>query len=605
MAFRAAPQRASGIASGRNRWLTLAAMIVLGLIALAIARWRMAPHSRPGVSGLRPVTSRVEASRSLADDGARAQPAAAATPLELGARHVLFGTVRSRGGPPLGAASLCAFGRVDGWRAPAVCTLSDTRGGFELQRPREPATVLVSAPGHAPRAIPVELLDGASTPVLIELDVSDSELGGTVRDASGGVVAGAVVSIRREASTPIASAVADDDGVYRLGAPPGPVEVSAEAEGYARATKTVVAPKLALDITLAPATTLRGRVIEAASSSGVAGARIRAAAEIGTAAAAATATAGEDGHFVIDGLPVGTYEIEAVAPGARGRVEAVTVGLGEEHVIVSVSAATPLAANVTVQGETCRAGRASVEGALVETAVIEPDGSVRVDGLPPGRYFVSVVCSHGAERGGAVGEFSVDVGTEPESHAWDLTQPLQVEDERAGAASLVVTIEQPLGSAAPLAAFLIDESQQVPLRAPVQNGRQVFGALKPGGYDVYLEQLPRVHRHVTLEREGEVTEVTLVAPRRVSMRGLVLDSDSQPAADVWVRAYHLEYPFGEFASAGEPVLTDATGEFHIVGLLDANYQLVANGPAGSAEVERASADATVTLTLGARAATID
>ena len=116
-----------------------------------------------------------------------------------------------------------------------------------------------------PTAIP------APADVTVELPGCADALVGVVRDASGGVIAGAEVTRARGAWGDVTAlglgVLTDATGAYELCTPPGPITAVVRADGYGAMTVLdTVLGRRQRDVELMPAATLVGRVVRAGSS---------------------------------------------------------------------------------------------------------------------------------------------------------------------------------------------------------------------------------------------------------------------------------------------------------------------------------------------------
>src|SRR5262252_2879912 len=72
-----------------------------------------------------------------------------------------------------------------------------------------------------------------------QISAAAAQLSGTVRDASGGTVAKASVTLRDTETNRSYSTVSNDNGLYVFASvPPGRYELSTEASGFAKSTQT-------------------------------------------------------------------------------------------------------------------------------------------------------------------------------------------------------------------------------------------------------------------------------------------------------------------------------------------------------------------------------
>ncbi|HEY6387465.1 MAG TPA: TonB-dependent receptor [Candidatus Acidoferrum sp.] len=85
----------------------------------------------------------------------------------------------------------------------------------------------------------IVILCGWSKPAFSQGGASAAQLNGTVRDASGGSVAKASLSLRDIGTNRTYTAVSNDNGLYVIpNLPPGSYELTAEAAGFAKSTQT-------------------------------------------------------------------------------------------------------------------------------------------------------------------------------------------------------------------------------------------------------------------------------------------------------------------------------------------------------------------------------
>jgi len=110
--------------------------------------------------------------------------------------------------------------------------------------------------------------------------------------------------------------------------------------------------------------------------------------------------------------------------------------------------------------------------------------------------------------------------------------------------------------------------------------------------------------------EAKTGAVITIPARNSTIRGVVIGSDKQPAADTWVTARHwpsraatakdgeaLSYE-GEWMATSEPVLTSTDGTFTIAKLREGDYKVIAEGPRGSSRAEKkAKTGDTITIEL--------
>jgi hypothetical protein len=598
------PERKKGGAEPRTvfrrqrgaRWLILGLALLVSIAIRLVTSSDTRPHIVAGVKGRsQPVAT---APITPLSDGVRVPRA---TPLRsTQAATGVSGVVRSRSGEELARATVCWLAGNEGFYGPDSCTTTDRSGRFEFAiRPGEASGVVASASGYRSKRLTLGVEPEASRPLAIVLDPGGEGVSGRVLDASGGVLAGALVSVRASDQTVIAAASSDSDGNFRLDVPPGLLEVRAELAAYAPAARAVQAPSRGIEMSLSPASTITGRVIDRATERAIPGAQVTASQQGLTASLPRQVQSEPDGRFELHDVAVGTYSLVAVAPRWRGRSEPLHVGLGERtEVVIRADAAVTLAGRLELDGKACGEGFAMADGPLRETRHVQSDGSVVFDGLLPGRYLVSFACTRQPSSGHAAagqelaseremvgGEEFLTIATEPVVRVWRLTSARERAAEGQASATLRVSIHAPERFPVSFSAFVGKRNSDTPIRGRWQGSTLVFEPLELGEYRVYLEQMPAIQKQVRLEREHQIADVELEAPTTLAaISGRVLDGAGDPVPDVWVRAYHSQYPFSSVAAAGEPILTDVEGNFRIANLFEGSYRIVATGPTGTAHL---------------------
>ena len=85
----------------------------------------------------------------------------------------------------------------------------------------------------------IVILAAWGKPAYSQVSASVAQLNGTVRDASGGTVAKAAITLREVGTNATASAVTNENGFYAVpNLPPGKYELTVEASGFAKVTQT-------------------------------------------------------------------------------------------------------------------------------------------------------------------------------------------------------------------------------------------------------------------------------------------------------------------------------------------------------------------------------
>ena len=108
----------------------------------------------------------------------------------------------------------------------------------------------------------IVILCGWAKPAFSQGGASAAQLNGTVRDASGGSVAKASLTLRDIGTNRTYTAVSNDNGLYVIpNLPPGNYELTTEATGFAKSTQTgivlTVGQVATIDVTVSVAQSAR------------------------------------------------------------------------------------------------------------------------------------------------------------------------------------------------------------------------------------------------------------------------------------------------------------------------------------------------------------
>jgi hypothetical protein len=453
--------------------------------------------------------------------------------------------------------------------------------------------------------------------------------GGTIHGvviarATGKPVPGAIV----EASTePRRShwggeATADDDGKFVLrGAPPGVISLDAYAAGVASAQPIRVGIGIGeqVDSVRLPvdrAVSICGRVVEKGTQNGIAGASIHAASMSASATPRAPEPSGPDGTFQILGVRRGSHFLFARAEN-KMLAEGKEVEVGDADVTGVV---VEMETGATLTGRIDPPRKASIRivpqgerGTKVRDSLwmvrgdSDASGAWRLDHVPPGNFVLVAATSDGA-----TGTLPIVVGDRDQK---DLAVTLE---KRASVSGRVIDTKgapvvglNVVARPDPRTKARIIATQQLAEGAisDVKGSFKIVG-LDAGTYRIVSGDFADM-AVATMEKEkpSEPVEVAAgvdltgivvtVEPHDGVIRGVVT-LDGKPTRDVWVSA-RLQRPDGSLwpgeLGNSEPVLTDATGSFVIDHLLARTYTLVAEGPRGASQGEKAGVKPGDTTTI--------
>jgi hypothetical protein len=272
---------------------------------------------------------------------------------------------------------------------------SDAAGRFAIQVHPVLHQVAFRKEGYAPRV--VEGFDprrGEELSVVLE---RGAEIRGQVLRHDGKGVAAASVSLLDALDKPVASTFSAAEGDFLLGdLTPGPYEVLVTTESGIAVRRTVEAPASDVRIEIGPTTTVRGRVVEAATRSPVARFHVTIEREAGEAApsedfgARSQEFAVADGGFVIEDVPLGESTLTVRADGyLPQRIEdlALTAEAPPPEIEVALDAGLALRGRVTstegaALGEAYVSARTGTEHEV--TVTTDENGQYAFKSLAPG-----------------------------------------------------------------------------------------------------------------------------------------------------------------------------------------------------------------------------
>jgi hypothetical protein len=517
------------------------------------------------------------------------------------------------GKPVVGARVEVTNGRTE-LQAPYVA-LTGADGKYGLSLPDRQHWFAVHHDDFTPTS--QRSVDVAGTPQSLDFKLVR---GGTIRGiviarATGKPVPRAVVQASSVARGFYSNATADDDGKFVLrGAPPGVVSLAASGVGFASAQPTRVGIAMAeqidgVRVSLEPALSICGRVVEKGTHNGIAGATIYAGSSSSSRPQAIGPSA-SDGTFQIVGVRRGPHYLSAhaeskVAPASSKQVDVSDTDI--TGVIVEMES------GVTLTGRIDPPASASISivnpdpggaGKLMESVYLgmtgddsDASGVWKLEHVPPGKFEIVA-----ETREGAVGKLPIVVADRDQK---DLAITLEKRASVSGRVidtkgAAVVGLKIVAMPDARTRAHSSVRYAMEPAATSDSNGAFKIVGLEAGAYNFVSgefadrllateeQQIPPLPTEVAAGAALTNLVVT-VEPHDGVIRGVVT-LDGKPTRDVWVTAL-LQRPDGSLFPGdignSESVLTDANGNFLIDHLLERPYTVVAEGSRGASRGEKA------------------
>lgn len=433
-------------------------------------------------------------------------------------------------------------------------TGTDGRVSFDVAPGHYRVTAALT--GHAPAEAQVDVPAGSRAPVDLALGAAAPVVRGTVSDANGGPIAGAIVTVAAEpgmlhADTERAvAAITDANGKFATSVLPGRYAVATRHPEYIGDHRSVDvgADGVDLAIQLAPGGVIEGRVVDRAKGP-VAGATVTWRRELATRGPfgalgrgeQGTTTAGADGTFRLTGLGAGRIELDAETDDGRASREPTEVELGIAETATGVEIAVaqaPTIAGVVVRDDTKQpvpGAMVMVQGPGLMTGTAADDhGRFRITGVSPGSHRL---VAHAADA--LEGEpVTVDVGKAPVP---DVTLTVK-------AGMFITGRVDPPGPAEvseeiPQDANLMDADHMRFVVGGNEARTEADGTFKIGPFppgEVHLKA------HAADGRQGVATvtvpvtgEVVIALEDRGSIAGRVVDANGDPLLGVTVSVRHI------------------------------------------------------------------
>lgn len=469
-------------------WLALPGALLLGLLL------------RPEVAGQRTeATASTGGALAPSRDGERAAHVTRSPHLvERAARtRRVSGEVRTSSGAALAAATVCGVTREA--PSPRACRETDRAGRFTLPDPDAALrALLVSAAGFAAQRaeLPEPSADTETRTLIVVLTRGGEQLSGSVLDARGGVVPGALVGARPLAGAALlGSAVANDAGEFTLTLPAGDWELITTADGYASQRTRTRAPARGMQIVLVAAATIGGQVVDGETGAGLADVRVVAGRD-GFDELATTVSA-EDGSFSLEHVPPAAYDVAVRAPGWESDdVQAlVEPGGSVGPLLLRAWRATKLRAVIELEGEPCRGAGVTLASAAETRTSFAPDGVVELEGLRPATYHVTVTCPQTLPY-----EQELTLGAAPLDARWSVQRGIVLEGK----------VESPSGEPVPgaqvhLSPASVESRQRAGSCTTGELGELACGGLAAGDYEATVvlgEELASDPVRVTVGERG-------------------------------------------------------------------------------------------------------
>lgn len=528
-------------------------------------------------------TSRPRLEGAVVAQGERTMPSGA-----MGS--AVFGRVK----PAVGEAVVCAepaapagAGRRRG--APS-CELTDAQGNYELSVQAGTFQVVASSGGLTANPLTVSVGDGARERADFELSPSRAQLHGQVVNRAGEPVVGAWITVLHTPSGGRSATVSDEEGVFEVGAPRGPVLITVRAPDHGTQSIVASSPADLGLIQLGSSGSIEGRVLSADSALPVAGAQVSATRVGQPDGSWTTVTADGDGAFFFTDLVPDRYALVADdADLTSGTVTPAVVVEGAivREVVVEVSVGSLVTGVVRGRedGLPCPDASVALDGERRFEA--RRDGStLRFGRVPPGVYDVTVHCpGHRA----ATTPAPVRVDEQPAAFEWWVESALEVRG------SVISSSGLPLGRAtvevAQLAGAGDVETITVEADAAGHYAARELAAgryrITPHGADSLVAIAEAREIDLSSQHPSERVDFVVAAAARVTATcrsdgGSLADDLDVFAQDVATSRSQRAQPAGD----GRFVFSDVPdGSYRFFAIDRRNAPIPLHGPGGEAEID--------------------
>ncbi|MBK9035343.1 MAG: carboxypeptidase regulatory-like domain-containing protein [Myxococcales bacterium] len=550
------------------------------------------------------VVAAVMVARRQRPRGGGARPTADVVIVAGGERKVAGATLRGAvvddaTGAPVAAAAIAVVARGGASAGRARVVEGDSAGEFALRLAAGRYLVRAAADGRAQRApVEVVIVDGADREVTLRVVTMAAAVTGTVMDLESGVLTGAsveAIELGTRDSAPVV-AVTDGAGRYRLALAAGPYLLTARFDGYVDGERRVMVERGARveDFRLAPAATIRGRVLRAEDRGPIAGAcvQVEAADELAgfvPAAVRPCVTSGADGAYELTGVSPGVVSLGARAPGwGQATAVQVSVGIGEtrDGVELLLEAASDVHGVVVDQRERPIEGVAIVAtrpedlGVTAARATSDAAGAFVLEGLTVGHYLVRSTPGQAALATAAA---AIAVPSS-ESLVLRVARGVSVSGQVSPARPGQVRVTRPL-EAISLDGLGTSVTAEALLTAPIdEQGRFQLDDVPAGTWDLVASTEQGGGSARVEVQDVDLRDVTIVLDRLASICGTVREASggtlgavtvtpslrNQPVSLPTTAYRHLRHAS---AHGGTPIGSD--GSFCLRDLSPGDYLLVA------------------------------
>ena len=271
-----------------------------------------------------------------------------------------------------------------------VTAMTDASGNYTLANlPAGPAAISASATGFANAGVNVTVAAGSTvTAPPITLGSNSGSVSGTVKSASGTMIAGASVGYGGGSTT------TSSTGTYNLtGVPVGTIQLVASASGFQSSTQNVTitgGANSTANFTLSTATatcTVTGKITNASSGAVLAGATV--------SWSGGSTTSNTSGIYTLTNVTAGTVAITASRSGYLPRTLSVSVAGGATSTLnIPIATGGKISAKVLNSGNVAVSGATvTMKGGVIATTVTGVTGSTGIftsNWIAVGTYTVTV-----------------------------------------------------------------------------------------------------------------------------------------------------------------------------------------------------------------------